>query len=98
MPLGANGQGANAGPPVVLAHPGPSPGTGNGPNPGVVVVAAAPVEFAATAKALCCRMASGRFHFRLKKDGVAVQRDPIRSLAESCPPRAYESCPPELSL
>src|SRR2546425_5091355 len=63
MPFAENGHGAKLGPPNTFAQPGPSPGTGNGPTAGGP---AAPVVVACTAKALACKIASGRFHFKLK--------------------------------
>src|SRR5438093_573100 len=94
MPLGPRIQGAKREDPFTTVQPGPSPGVGNGP---AGVAPPAPVVVACTAKALAARIASGGFHFRLRKEGIAVQ-GPNTSFAEAWPPKAYESCPAETSL
>src|ERR1700731_1292619 len=95
MPLGANTQGANAVNVKPLAQPCPSPGTGipvigDGFVPPAGVAGWKPVLVAPTANSLSCKIASGRFHFRLVKEGVVIQ-GPNCSLPDTCPPRAYES-------
>src|SRR5438128_4257717 len=92
MPFGANTQGGNLGPASTVAQPGPSPGTFSVGRPvaGGITGTSLPVVFAWVANALACRMASGRFHLRLRNEGVAVEGT-ILSLVESCPPRANGS-------
>src|SRR6202142_54348 len=95
MPLGANTQGGKAAKLDPLAQPCPSPGTGipvigDGVVPPFGVFGWKPVLVAATANALSCKIASGRFHFRVRKEGVVVQ-GPNCNRADAWPPTAYES-------
>src|SRR5450432_1576964 len=85
--------------PFGLLQPWPSPGTLMVMVTGVVIggvtgtgtigiwITLLPVV-AATAKALDCKMASGRFHFVAANEAVAVHQGKGWSFAEACAPKA----------